>query len=161
MNKRKVLIGLLITVFIVCCIGLGWIMSIGKETENVSNDENIIITCKNDDNKKADEYICNLKGKAENYEVSAISLVIEENSDYKLLEVIPNSSWEGEGELGDVDLYTDENKKDVFDVLRFKILLLNNNTDKINISIVDNSFFDDNFEEHKLEYVNKVINIAK
>lgn len=161
MMKNKILIIVLVGVLIVGCIFLGGIIAFNNDISKEVNDDNLILTCESNEIRLNEEVKCILKGNVIKYDVSALSSTIEENSMFELVNVIPHSSWEGDGEMGDVDLYTDINKSNEFDVLTFHIKLINDSIEVININIIDNSFFDENYEEHKLANVTKTLKVGK
>lgn len=161
MNKNKILIMFLVSMLIICCIFLGVMISFDNKIEEQVNFNELLLTCESDTIKINEEVMCTLKGNVTKYEVSAVSSTIEKNSSFELIKVSPHLSWEGDGEMGDVDLYTDVNKSDEFDILTFNIKLISDTREEININIVDNSFFDEYYEEHKLENVTKTLIVGK
>lgn len=163
MMKNKILIIVLVGVLLVSCIVLGGIIAFDNEFKKQVNDNNskLLLTCESDEIRLNEDVKCTLKGNVNDYEVSAVSSIIEENSMFELINVIPHSSWEGDGEMGDVDLYTDVNKNNEFDILTFHIKLISDSIEVININIVDNSFFDENYDEHKLENITKALKVRK
>ena len=161
MFKNKILIIVLFGILLVCCIGLGVIIAYDKQVDAQINNEVLLLTCESDTIKVNEEITCTLSGNVMEYEVSAVSSTIEKNLNYDLIKVIPHSSWEGDGEMGDVDLYTAVNKSKKFDILTFNIKLVDDTTNEININIANNSFFDENYEEHKLENVTKTLKVGK
>ena len=161
MNKNKILIMVLVVVLISCCIFLGFLLSFDKKVEEQVSDAGLLLTCESSTISLNEEVKCTLKGNVTKYDVSAVSSTIKENSMFELINVIPHSSWEGDGEMGDVDLYTDVNIGNEFDVLTFHIKLISDSIEEIHINIVDNSFFDENYEEHKLENVTKTLKVGK
>lgn len=135
-------------------------MSLEHET-NEKTDKELILTCDSKTIKKDEEVSCTLKGNVSDYDVSSLSSTIEKNNDYELIEVIPDSSWEGDGENGDIDLYTDNNKSDKFGIVTFKIKLLNDENDNIQINIIENIFFDQDFNRYDLSNVTTKLKIER
>lgn len=162
MKKDRVIIIILSIIFIICFVGLMVMLSFGKDdTSLVEEEKSFKLTCNKDNIKKDKNVTCILKGDIKDYEVSAVSASIEESSDFELVKVNTLSSWEGDGENGDIDLYTDENKKGKFDMVEFEISLKNNKVDEIEISITNNSYFDQDFNEHKLGDITKKLVVEK
>lgn len=135
-------------------------MSLEHET-NEKTDKELILTCDSKTIKKDEEVSCTLKGNVSDYDVSSLSSTIEKNNDYELIEVIPDSSWEGDGKNGDIDLYTDNNKSDKFGIVTFKIKLLNDENDNIQINIIENIFFDQDFNRYDLSNVTTKLKIER
>ena len=150
-NKLPFLIGLIIIIILGITIGI--IISIND------NKEKLILKCNNDYIKKNEQLTCTLTGNVIAYEVSAFSAMIENNSDFTLDNVEVSTIWEGDGEGGDIDLYTDINKTSKFDILTFQIKLNDPKKEKITINLTNISYFDENFEMHNLENINKTIKV--
>lgn len=160
MNKNKILIIILTVILIVCGIILGILKSMGNKYEN-KDITTLLLTCDSKNIKLDKEINCTLNGVSKKYDVSAVSATIENSLDFELVNVITNNEFEGDGEFGDVDLYTDVNKKNEFDILTFTIKLINDNVDSIDINIVDNSFFDENYKEHTLQNVKETLKVVR
>lgn len=158
MKKNKIIVVVLIIILIVCCVGLGWVMSFGND-EVTKDNELFKVSCNADSSNNNGEINCKLKANIKDYKVSAISATIAESGDYKLIEVIPDSSWEGDGENGDIDLYTDVNKTGDFNIAEFRLSLINKDIDEIEVIVEDNSFFDQEFLEHKVSNINKKVSV--
>lgn len=160
--KNKKIIIILLAILVICCIVVGVLLSFDG-TRNVSDVEEakLTLTCESDSISIRDGVLCELKGNVTDYDVSAFSSRLEETSDFKIEQIVPDSIWEGDGNGGDVDLYTDSNKRGNFNILSFKVLLLNENAKKVQINLLENSFFDENFEEHKLKDVTTTLVVEK
>ncbi len=158
-NKDKVIIVVLVVVLVICCVFVGYITSM--KGENNENDKYLTLSCDNDEIKMNQTLTCYLKGNRPNYEVSAFSSTLEDGVNFKVEEITPDKSFKGDGENGDIDLYTDNNKKGKFAILSFQIKLVNQDYDKINIILRENSFFDEKFEQHSLSNISKTIKVKK
>ncbi len=156
-KKDKIIILILSIILIISCIAVGYITSIPDEGE----EKYLILSCNNKEIKKSSSITCTLKGNRPKYKVSAFSGTIEESKDFKIEKIIPDKSFEGNGEDGDIDLYTDTNKSGKFNILSFKVTLTNENVDKIKITLKENSFFYEKFTEHKLKNTQKEIKVKK
>jgi len=169
MKKNKIIIIVLILVFMILCIIFGWLWSSNNsknKMQNINNktnitNEQITLTCNRTSIKLNSELICALEGNIKEYEVSAISATIAPSNNYKLISITPNSIWEGDGENGDIDLYTDENKSGNFKIANIAITLTNKNIDNLEIKIENISYFDQEFSEHKIDNITKKIIIEK
>lgn len=142
MNRKKLIILIVSGVIFSLIVFISTILSLSN-----NNKESIFMDCK----KKGDKAICTLKGNVSDYEVSAVSALIEVNNNSKLLKVNVDSSWEGDGEDGVLEVYTDTNKVDIFNIATFEVSL-ENNMENI-ISIVDIEFYDENYAAHKIESI--------
>ena len=162
MKNHKVVIIILSIILVICCIGIGWMISFDNSLDGFNSKENnLSLSCESASIKMNEEVTCTLKGHVTDYQVSAVSSTIESNSDFELIEVVPDSSWEGDGEMGDIDLYTDVNKSNDFNIVQFKISLTNEASSEIQINLLENSFFDENFEEHKIENIATTLTVEK
>ena len=161
MKKDKtVILILLILILILFVIGIyiGYFSSFQDGV--LSND--LILTCDSDEIKLYDEVICTLMGNVTSYEVSAFSSTIETfGSDFELVEVNVDEIWQGDGDGGDIDLYTDENKSGKFALVTFKVVLKDINQDEIVINLIDNSYFDEEYQEHNLENISKILKVKE
>ena len=158
MKKNKIIIVALVIILVVCCILLGFVMSFNDD-EGTKDNELFKVSCDTDSLRGGNEISCKLKASIKDYKVSAISATIVESSDYELIEVTPYSSWEGDGENGDIDLYTDVNKTGDFNIAEFRLFLINKDIDKIEVIVEDNSFFDQEFLEYKVSNINKKVSV--
>ena len=153
-----------IIILIVVLGGLGIFLGIYlsfREEKNIKKDMGIVLKCDSETIKQGDKLNCTLEGNSYDYEVSAISATIKKSDDYDIVKVTPDSSWEGDGENGDIDLYTDINKTKNFKIAKFTIVLKDTSKTDIEINIVDNSFFDQEFVENKIDNVTKKIKVEK
>lgn len=80
-------------------------------------------------------YTCTLKGFSSE-EVAALSLKIASSSNILISNVKTSNTWQGNGDNGNVILYTDNNKKGNFDIATFNIKLLNSEPSSVNINNV-------------------------
>lgn len=62
-----------------------------------------------------------------------------------------DSIWDGNGDDGDIQLYTDSNKTSTFNIGSFVVKIKDGTINtKESISLIDNYFYDDNFDEHSI-----------
>lgn len=157
MKKNIILI---ISILVLICVVT--ICYIFINDKNIINKTEIIsLNCESDNEQNKLEYNCSLEGNVSEYEVSAISATIEENDKYKIISITPDEIWQGNGENGNIDLYTDENKKNRFKIAKIKIELLNNNIDEFELLIKNINLYDENFLEHKVKNVSQKISVNK
>ena len=115
MKKNKIIL-------VVCLIIIAIISIIAGINLNSSNAKELNIKCDSNTIKVGDSVTCTLKGNVSDYEVSAFESKIDiTESDLKLEKVEVDSIWEGDGEEGNVVLYTDKNKSDKFNLLTFTV----------------------------------------
>lgn len=141
-NKTKIIFGIIIFSLSIVLITI--------ITLKINNNERIILNC----NK---ELKCVIKANVKKYQVSNISMNIKLSKNAKLDKVNIDPSWNGDGEDGRIELYTDENKKGTFPIGDFKISLKDQKNKKIEIIIDNIILYDENFEEHTLNKINKKI----
>jgi len=138
-NKKQLLIGIILfslSIILITIISLK-ISSKGKQ---------VILDC---ENKTKDEIECKLKGRGNKYDVSNVSMRIEVSKNAELKEVKIDSIWQGSGNDGIVELYTDVDKKGTFNIGTFKIKKKDNK--KVKISLNRIIYFDENFEKHPVK----------
>ena len=107
------------------------------------------ITC-DEENKTSNEVVCKVTGQSDE-EVYSISGMINEGSNLPDLNVnfTADSSWQGNGDEGNIQLYTDNGKKGIFNIGTITIKPTNSNYDEISIDLTIDKikFGDTNGEE--------------
>lgn len=161
MMKNKILIIILVAVLLVSCVVLGGIIAFNNDILKEVNDDNLILTCESEEIGLNEEIKCILKGNVDEYDVSAVNIKIEDSKDYKVNDVLVDSSWQGDGEDNLITLYTDDNKSKKFNIATFSVSLINNNIDEFNINLVDITLGDDNYNEHTIQNVSKTLKVRK
>lgn len=144
-NKIIILIGI---------IGLIFPLKINALTGSIS------LTCDKTKVSPNSTINCTIKGNV-NEEVSSVHAEIELGSDLTLEKVETASIWEGNGEGGTYDLYTDENKTGSFDIGSFRVKV-GNVTEGANtsISLKNLTLSDASFKEQKFSISSENIRIA-
>lgn len=96
---------------------------------------------------------CTITGTvASTSQVSAISSRIVLSDNLELTNITTDSSWQGNGEEGIIELYTDENKSATFLIATFTAKLTEGVTNATeSISLENNFFYDHQFIEHQIE----------
>lgn len=121
---------------------------------------NVIVTCKNNNLMPGEETSCTIIGTSDN-EVSAVSMTLNLGTNLTLTHINTDSSWQGDGENGVIELYTETNKNGKFPIATFSI-----KADKIsmgastNISVTNPFFTDASFTEHSVSTSAENIRIA-
>lgn len=104
---------------------------------------------------------CTLQGTASNGEVSAISSKIKTSTNLTLATVTTDSIWQGDGEGGNIDLYTDTNKTNTFNIATFTVTVSNSTTgSNESITIDSTKFYDESYQEVAVTTVLQNITIA-
>ena len=106
-----------------------------------------------------EEINCTIKGTvAKNSEVSAISSQIDLSDNLEFVSFTPGYGWEGDGDDGNIQLYTENNKSSEF-IIGNLVLSVNEGIVNTNetINLIDNSFYDVNFDEQKLPNLSTVV----
>ena len=78
------------------------------------------LSCTTTTLKPGESTNCTIKGNI-NEEVSAVSIKLGVGDNLTLSNVKTDSSWQGDGEGGNIELYTDSNKKGEFPIATFTV----------------------------------------
>lgn len=104
---------------------------------------------------------CTLRGTASDGEVSAISAKIKTSGNLTLDTVAVDSAWQGNGDGGSIDLYTDSNKSNTFGIATFIVKVSNSVAgglaEKITIDAI--KFYDGNYDEVVIENCSQDISV--
>ena len=119
----------------------------------------ILVTC-DTDIVKGTSLKCSINGVAEGI-VSAVSAKVRTGSNIKFNSFIPNSSWQGDGEEGKIDLYTasDMTGNFVIGTLNFDITSIYEGGNST-ITIDSIFFYDENGKESSVTPITNTIRIA-
>lgn len=142
-NKKKLL-------FILLIFSLSVILITILTLRITNKDNQVILDC---NNKSKEEIECKLKGKGKGYDVSNVSMRINVSDNAKLEKVVIDSIWQGSGDDGIVELYTDKDKKGLFNIGTFTVKRKDNK--KVKISLNNIIYFDENFEKRPVNELNK------
>lgn len=89
------------------------------------------------------ETSCTITGNTQ-AQISSVSMTLNLGSELSLVEIVTDSSWQGNGEGGQIELYTDNNKTGNFPIATFKVKAgMNETATKINLEnivLYDNEF---------------------
>lgn len=155
MKKNKIIV--IVSLFLVVILGIG----IGINL-SFSNNKELNLKCDSDTIKVGESVTCTLKGNVSDYEVSAFeSNIYVEGSALELEKVDVDSIWEGDGEGGYVVLYTDKNKNNEFNLLTFTISLKDTTDDTVMLILKNNSYFDEAYQERKLDDINLMLKVRR
>ena len=113
------------------------------------------ITCSPSSVNVGEEVTCTVTGTTSG-KVSAISATFTPSGSITVSNIAAASIWQGNGDNGNIQLYTDENKTGTFNIITFKVK--GNSVGSGTLVIKDVSFIDDNFEENTVS--GKTINIS-
>ena len=100
----------------------------------------IVMECPNKGNP-GNIITCNLKGTSDK-PISSLSAKISVNGEVEFVSFTTNSIWEGNGNNGVLDLYTDVNKTSLFEIFTVT-LKLGSNSNKFGTVIVSNIIYYD------------------
>ena len=100
-----------------------------------------------------EEIKCIVSGQvSNNNQVSSLSSKINLSDDLEFVSFTTNSVWQGTGNDGDIQLYTDENKTSLFNIGEFIVKIKEGTYNKTEfISLEETYFYDEKFEEQKIE----------
>jgi len=112
-----------------------------------------ILECNKTNVKPGDEITCVLTGNVSEYEVSAISSKITVSNGLTLGEIAVDPIWEGDGDGGNIQLYTDENKSSTFAIASFKVTVSKSIQDSLKetIKIESTKFYDEKYAGKTIE----------
>ena len=122
----------------------------------------INISCDKEIYKIGDTATCNVTGTSD-VDVYSISAKINNiSSSNTTIEFETDSSWQGNGEEGNVQLYTDSGKKGTFNIGKLNIKLNDTTTGEstIKVSIDDIKYGDTNGSEYDIEPIQKSISFT-
>lgn len=122
----------------------------------------INISCDKEIYKIGDTATCNVTGTSD-VDVYSISAKINNiTSSNTTIGFETDSSWQGNGEEGNVQLYTDSGKKGTFNIGKLTIKLNDTTTDEstIKVSIDDIKYGDTNGSEYDIEPIQKSISFT-
>jgi ribosomal 50S subunit-recycling heat shock protein len=143
-KKKYIIIGTIIIVMLVVAIGI-----LANSSYATSGDGNIVVSCDKEEIYSGDTVTCSIKGNVASSDyVSCLSAQINLSSNLELVSFTPDSIWIGDGEDGDIQLYSDSNKTGEFNIGTIQVKSktgLNDVTE--NITISDIYFYNENYEE--------------
>lgn len=112
---------------------------------------NITISCDKVKLNPGESTTCNIKANTQDGEVSSLHAKINLDSNLSLVSVTSDSIWEGDGEGGSLDLYTDSNKSDTFNIATFVAKANDGVYGKTStISLSEVALYDQSFNEYAL-----------
>lgn len=119
----------------------------------------IVIDCPSKGNPGS-TVTCNLSGVSDKY-ISSLSAKVSVSGDVEFVSFTTNSIWQGNGNNGTIDLYTDANKTGTFGIGTVTLKLKADGTGKTGTVMVSNVvYYDDNFKAIKVADSSKNIKIA-
>ena len=93
------------------------------------------------------ELVCSLKGYSDTY-VSSLSAKLKVDGNIEFVGFNTNSIWMGDGNNGDIELYTDVNKTGEFSIGTITVRLSINDNGRNGIVLIEDiSYYDDKFKE--------------
>lgn len=121
--------------------------------------DNIYITC-NEDVITSNNISCNIKGNT-TIKIIALSLKVQTGSNITFNSFTPSNIWQGDGEGGNIDLYTSNDVLGTYDIgtLNLNIESSLNGLDT-NITLYSISTYDDDGKEKKQDNYTKKLRIA-
>ena len=109
------------------------------------------IQCAKTELKVDESTTCTIKGNTTD-EVSAVSMKLGVGSNLTLTSVTTDSIWQGDGEGGNIELYTDSNKSGNFNIATFTIKADSvSSSVTTNVSLSNVNLSDKNFEETSIK----------
>ena len=91
--------------------------------------------------------------------VSSVSAKLKASGNIKITDIKANSIWQGDGEGGNIELYTDSNKTGTFNIASFTVTATGEGTGTINVSNI--VYSDADFEEKSVANSTTNITVAK
>jgi hypothetical protein len=123
----------------------------------VENDNiNIKIMCDTTSLKSSESTSCKITGYSDS-EITGLQFKLDSSSGINISDITTSSIWEGDGEDGNVILYTDESKSDNFDIATFKVTCKKANK-KSTITASDIYISDEQYNLIQLENTSLEIN---
>ncbi len=121
----------------------------------------VSITCDKESYGMNDTATCSVKGTS-NEEVYSISALVS-NSSYANIEFTADSLWQGNGDEGNIQLYTDTGKKGTFNIGTLKVKLKDASTSdtSLEVEIRDIKFGDTNGAEEDITASKTNVNFSQ
>lgn len=114
---------------------------------------NVNLNCSSETIKPGEYTNCTISGNTDE-EISALAIKLTLGDNLALSEIETDSSWQGDGEEGDIQLFTDKNKKGDFPIATFKVKASSSaQPTNTNIVLKEIKLTDSNFKETSLENV--------
>lgn len=113
------------------------------------------MTCP-DEIKAQSEFVCTLTGNTNTY-VTGISAQISVSNSLKIISVIIDDKWQGDGKDGDIKIFIDPEIKGTFNVGTIK---LKSNGENNSILIDSIIFYDEKVKSKRIESISKTIKIS-
>lgn len=151
-NENKIILILIFSIISIIVV-IFTVVFLTLNNDNKEVETNLTINC---DKISSSELQCKLEGNS-SYEVSAVSATIEYTNGKDKLTVEPDSSWEGNGEDGQIEFYTDTNKKGNFPIATVTVDI--SEDDNYDINIINVSYFNSDFKANKVDKIVKDINV--
>ena len=155
-NKNKKACIILTIVFFICISTL--LISFLSKTYALDGFGTINLSCDNTTIFNTDSINCTITGTvASTSEVSSLSAQINLSDNLELSNVTVDSSvWQGDGEEGDIKLYTDSNKSGTFNIVTFTVkpkgIIYNAET---KISLSDVKFYEGSANNYKEQVISE------
>lgn len=106
----------------------------------------------------SNSFSCTLVGYSDK-NISSLSATVSQDNDVSFLSFSKNSLWQGDGEDGKIDLYTDKDITGNFDIGTLKFNIVDLNKDSVIINIINISFYDLVGREEVINNFTKTISI--
>ena len=123
----------------------------------VNASSTIILDCPNKGNPN-NTITCNLKGSSDK-PISSLSAKISTKEDIEFTNFTTNPIWEGNGNNGSIELYTDVNKTSLFEIGTITLKLGSTSNKVGTIIISDITYYDNNFKPININNISKDIKI--
>lgn len=121
----------------------------------ITSADSISVTCNSTSIKVNESTNCTIKGTTST-SVSSLSSKLSSSGNIKISNISTSSIWQGNGDGGNIDLYTDVNKSGTFAIATFKVTATANAGTGA-ISLLSTKFYDANFAEKSVS--NAVLSI--
>lgn len=146
-NKKYIIIGFL---FILVPIIL--VMFLFSKSYALEGFGQLNLSCDKTLAMEGESITCTLTGTvASTSQVSALSTQIKLSENLEFEEFVTDDIWIGTGEDGNVQLYTENNKSDTFNIGTFKVKVKSDIVNTVeSIKLEDNVFVNENFEEETI-----------
>lgn len=112
---------------------------------------NVSLSCDKAKLNAGESTTCTIKGSIEDGSVSSVNARVELGENLSLVSVDTDSSWQGDGEDGNIELYTDDNKNGEFNIGTVVVKAGNSTGVSTSVSLKDVVLYDAAFKEQSLE----------
>lgn len=137
---------------------LVWLMILVGPVSAEALTGTVSLTCDKSKLSAGESMTCTIKGTGSDGAVSTLSAQIKVSDNLELVNVVTSGIWQGSGDNGNIQLYTDVDKTDTFDIGTFTVKVKDGVTNSNeSVSVNDIKFYDAGYEAVNVD--SKTVNV--